>query len=186
MMRMRPKTSDSPAASRNSNIPKEMPLRVCTIQKSMAASPPLFAEGPLERDQPGSLDICFGGHPQELIYSRNGLDDHGYNLVSNLVDSGDYHICNDVLIGVKTDMTARCLQVHVPERLQKLGLLLDLAAGGREGLVDSGECHIGGFPRPAWFASILGTKRLHEFLVSGIVNSVDIRLRSVHPQRCGA
>src|SRR5262245_10334224 len=101
MMRMRPKTSDRPAANRNSNIPKESPLRVCTIQKSIAASPPLFAEGPLERDQSGSLDIGFGGHPQELIYPRNGLDDHGYNLVSHLVDPGDHHISNDVLILVK-------------------------------------------------------------------------------------
>src|SRR5215471_18401433 len=98
MMRMRPKTSDRPAANRNSNIPKESPLRVCTIQKSIAASPPLFAKGPLERDQPGSLYIGFGGHPQELVHSWNSLDDHGHNLVSDLVDSGDDHICNDVLI----------------------------------------------------------------------------------------
>src|SRR5690349_9923964 len=97
-MRMRPKTSDSPAASRNSSIPKEIPLRVCTIQKSIAASPPLFAKGPLERDQSGSLDIGFGCHSQELIHPRNSLDDHGHNLVSDLVDSGDHHICNDVLI----------------------------------------------------------------------------------------
>src|SRR5262249_26040780 len=152
------------------NIPKEMPLRVCTIQKSMAASPSLFAKGPLERDQSGSLDIGFGGHPQELVYGWNGLNDHRHNLVSNLVDSGDYHICNDVLIGVKTDMPARRLQVHVPERLQKLGLLLDVATGSREGLVDSGERHIGGFPRSSRIASILGTKRLHELPISGVVN----------------
>src|SRR5438876_5450727 len=100
-MRMRPKTSDSPAASRNSSIPKESPLRVCTIQKSIAASPPLFAKGALERDQSGSLQICFRGHSQKLVHSWNSLDDHGHNLVSHLVDPGDDHICNDVLILVK-------------------------------------------------------------------------------------
>src|SRR2546430_16770962 len=98
---MSPKTSDRPAANRSSNLPKESPLRVCTIQKSIAASPSLLAKGAPERDQSGSLDIGFGGHAQELVYSRNGLDDHGHNLVSHLVDPGDHHICNDVLILVK-------------------------------------------------------------------------------------
>src|SRR5881628_3586003 len=159
---MRPKTSDRPAANRNSNIPKESPLRVCTIQKSIAASPPLLAKSSPERGQSGSLDIGFGGHAQELVYSRNGLDDHGHNLVSNLIDPGDHHIGNDVLILVKPDMPAGRLQIHVPQRLEKLGLLLDVAASGGEGLVDGGERHIGGFPRSARLASILGAKRLHE------------------------
>src|SRR5215471_5642072 len=161
-MRMRPKTSDSPAASRNSSIPKESPLRVCTIQKSIAASPPLLAKGALERDQSGSLQIGFGGHPQELVDGWNGLDDHGHNLVSYFVDSGDDHVRNDILIRVKPHMPARRLQVHVPECLEKLGLILNIPAGGSEGLVDGGECHIGGFPGSTWLASILGAKRLHE------------------------
>src|SRR5439155_6720017 len=173
-MCMRPKTSDRPAASRNSNIPKESPLRVCTIQKSIDASPPLRAKGAPERDQAGSLDIGFGGHAQELVYSRNGLDDHGHNLVSHLVDSGNHHICNDVLILVKPDMPTGRIQIHVPQRLKKLGLLLDVPTCGGEGLVDGGERHVGGFPRSSRVASILGTKRLHELLVSGVVKGVDI------------
>src|SRR5438094_8155185 len=140
-MCMRPKTSDSPAASRNSSIAKESPLRACTIQKSIAASPPLLAKSSPERDQSGSLDIGFGGHAQELVYARNGLDDHGHNLASHLVDPGDHHICNDVLILVNADMPTRRLQIHAPQRFEKLGLLLDIPASGGEGLVDGGERH---------------------------------------------
>src|SRR4030095_6326858 len=110
-MRMRPKTSDSPAASRNSSIPKEMPLRVCTIQKSIAASPSLFVKGPLERDQSGSLYIGFGGHPEELVYGRNGLDNDRHKLLAHLFDLVNGHTRDDVLITVEPQMPAGCLQV---------------------------------------------------------------------------
>src|SRR6266540_4360788 len=133
---MRPKTKESPAANRNSNIPKEIPLRLCTIQNSIAASPPLFAKGPLERDQSGSLQILFGGHPQELIHRRNGLDDHRHNLVPHLFDSVDGDTRNHVLIPVKPNMPAGRLHIHLTERLQKLGLILDVSPGGFESLVN--------------------------------------------------
>ena len=63
-MRMRPKTSDRPAASRNSSIPKESPLRVCTIQKSIATSPPLFAKVPLSATSLGLLIYASGAIPR--------------------------------------------------------------------------------------------------------------------------
>src|SRR5215510_3312149 len=121
-MRMRPKTSDSPAASRNRSIPSEIPLRIWTIQNSMAAGAApsqsaLLAKGALERDQPRLLQILLGGLTQELIHPLEGLDHHRDDLVSRLVDPGDDHVLDDVLIAVEADAPAGRLQIHPAQRL---------------------------------------------------------------------
>src|SRR5713101_2540152 len=91
----------------------------------------------------GFFKYSAGSMPRNWSTPPNGLDHDGHDLVAHLVDPADVDVGDDVLESIEAHPALRGLEIRLAERLEEPGRVLDVAAGGIDGLVDGGHRRVG-------------------------------------------